>query len=454
MRTIRLSIALGVFLITATCYAKEPAMSGTNTYCIGRFLVDIPADAEVNGEAYQYLFGRIDSQRTGMDAESFSADMEKRIAAWRATDENKGRTLKSVVTSDPTARALVTSQKLFGKRNYGFEAYWLKDHHLFTLKTQDMDEAVFRERVLPRLTNELLPNLRARKADEVPAQPGFCLKDGFIANDGSVQQFEDAGISFKFAQWPGVLVSVRTVTVTKVGEPTLLHRMDSGSVPAAFANLVGQIKTLRRGKRDVNGRQGEEILETVPAEGGYHLHQFRWEAQGTGVKEPLKPTLVVELESGMTSVNGDPVRPKLTDDQAIAVFDAVANSVRIRPVGDVKASEADPHPTLPLGTLAQTGSVCPQTGWWTCPEASSHEFEGGARQHFAAGTVLPMAIVLGTPTIADRIRGRQPRHALNTTWRLVDYDADQVDSKGTTDSRLSPSYMGKELSMLAASRES
>ena len=433
MRTIRLSIALGTFLVAATCYAKEPAMSGTNTYCIGRFLVDLPADAEVNGQAYQYLFGRIDSQRTDMDAQSFSADMEKQGAVLKATDENKGRTLKSVITSDPTARAFVTSQKLFGKSNYGFEAYWLKDHHLFTLKTEDMDEAGFRERVLPRLTNELLPNLRARKADEVPAQPGFCLKDGFIANDGSGQQFEDAGISFQFAQWPGVLVSMRTMTVTKVGEPTLLQRMDSGSVPAAFANLVGQIKTLRRGKRDVNGRQGEEILETVPAEGGYHLHQFRWEAQGTGVKEPLKPTLIVEFESGMTSVNGDPVRPKLTDDQAIAVFDAVANSLHIRPVGDVKTSEADPHPTLPLGALAQTGSVCPQTGWWTCPEASSHELEGGDRQHFAAGTVLPTATMLGTPTIADRIRGRQPRHAVNTTWRLVDYGTTGNKESGATD---------------------
>jgi hypothetical protein len=428
------AVALFASLFTILGYTKEPVMSNTKTYCVGRFLVDLPADAEVNGEAYQYLFGRIDSQRTGMDAQSFSADMEKRVAVLKATDENKGRTLKSVVTSDPTARALVTSQKLFGKSNYGFEAYWLKDHHLFTLKTQDMDEAVFRERVLPRLTNELLPNLRARKADEVPAQPGFCLKDGFIANDGSGQQFEDAGISFKFAQWPGVLVSVRTMTVTKVGEPTLLQRMDSGSVPAAFANLVGQIKTLRRGKRDVNGRQGEEILETVPAEGGYHLHQFRWEAQGTGVKEPLKPTLIVEFESGMTSVNGDPVRPKLTDDQAIAVFDAVANSLHIRPVGDVKTGEADQRPTLPLGALAQTGSVCPQTGWWTCPEASSHELEGGGRQHFAAGTVLPAATVLGTPTLADRIRGRQPRHALNTTWRLVGYDAGQIDSKGASDS--------------------
>ncbi|MEX3954787.1 hypothetical protein [Trinickia sp. EG282A] len=39
-------------------------MSNTKTYCIGRYLVDLPADAQINGQAYDYKYGRIDSSKS------------------------------------------------------------------------------------------------------------------------------------------------------------------------------------------------------------------------------------------------------------------------------------------------------------------------------------------------------------------------------------------------------
>ena len=433
MRMKHFAVVLYVSLFAMVCNAKEPLMSDTKTYCVGRFLVDIPADAQINGQAYEYLLGQVTSDTSAADEQHFAQLMEKREADLKSGKRKDGYMLTAVRTPSPSIRVFELSQNLLMGPSLALEAYRWDRGRVFSVSQKGFDAKKY-PNILSRLQADFLPNLHARNAEDIPSRPGFCLNDGFVASDGSAHQNEDAGISFKFAKWPGVLVSIRTMTIAKVGEPTLLQRADSGSVPEAFANVVNRIRVLRRGHRSINGRDGEELLETVPAEGGYHLHQFRWEAQGTAVGDALKPTLIVEFESGMTSVNGDPARPKLTDDQAIAVFDAVANSLRIRPVGEVKTSDADPSPTLPLGALAQTGSICPQTGWWTCPEASSHELEGGARQHFAAGTVLPTATVLGTPTIADRIRGRQPRHITNTTWRLVDYDADQIDSRGTTDS--------------------
>ena len=165
------------------------------------------------------------------------------------------------------------------------------------------------------------------------------------------------------------------------------------------------------------------MLSTVPSGNGYHLHEFRWESQGTSINDPLKPTLIVELESGMTSDDdGEPTRPRLTDEQAIAIFDAVANSVRLRPVDGAKISEAAPAPLVPLGTLAQTGTPCPQTGWWTCPEATANEVEGGRRQRFEAGTAMPIVQVFGKQSFVDRLTGRQQKHGINTVWQLVAYD--------------------------------
>jgi len=305
----------------------------------------------------------------------------------------------------------------------GFEAHRWDKGHTFTLEQTGTIPAEY-ETVLTDVQTDLLPNLHGRGLDNIPTHPGFCLKDGFIANDGAQPHYESAGMSFKFAQWPGVLVTFQTMTVTKLGEPKLLQRMESGGIPDVFKNVAAGIRMLRKGERVINGRAGEEMLSTVPSGNGYQLHEFRWEAQGSSIDDPLKPTLIVELESGMMSGDdGAPARPRLTDAQAVAIFDAVANSVRLRPVDGAKISEAAPAPIAPLGTLAQTGTACPQTGWWTCPEAIANEIEGGKRQRFDVGTVMPVVRVLLKQSFVQRLTGQQQKHSVNTVWRLVAYDA-------------------------------
>ena len=425
MASKKILMALGASLLHLVCCAKEPLMNDTKTYCVGRYLVDLPADAEINGQAYEYGFGRIDSEHTDLNAEGFFAWIAKRAKALQAVGEKGGRSLKSVVKAGPNAEVLVTSEKMYGDDNFGFEAYRLSGDRLFTMKKMDMDQSVWEQTVLPRLRDQVLPGLRARQASDIPSQSGFCLKDGFIFDDGKVRQYESAGISFKFVGWPGVLVTVQTMTVTKLGEPKLLKRLNSGDVPAQFKNLVSSIHTIRQGERTIDGREGQEDLSTVPTDLGYRVHQFRWEAQGNHVLDPLDPTLIVELESGMTrDSDGNPERPKLTDKQAVAVFDAVLQSLRFRSGGKDAAITGDvaPSAALPLGALAQTGTRCPQTGWWTCPEATANKIEGGSRQWFEAGTVMPVAQVMPKQSLVERLTGRQQKHSVNTVWKLVAYD--------------------------------
>ncbi|NYH23034.1 T6SS immunity protein Tli4 family protein [Paraburkholderia bryophila] len=430
MKLLRFAAVLCATLLVLTCYAKEPAMSDTKTYCVGRFLVDVPADAQINGQAYEYKYGRIDSTTSEESAQHFAQEMTTRQADLQSGKQKNKYTLSGIKSPAPDIRIFELSRTLLTGPSVGIEAYKWDGGHVFSIQHTGFILARYPD-VLSTLQTDLLPNLRARGADDIPSRPGFCLENGFIANDGKTSQYEDAGISFKFARWPGVLVSVRSMTVSKLGEPTLLQRADGGSVPDAFKNLVNQIRTIRHGSREINGRHGEELLETVPTEAGYRLHQFRWEAQGTGVSEPLKPTLIVEFESGMTSVNGEPVRPKLTDDEAVAVFDAVANSIRMRPMGGSAASVDTPSPNQPLGTLARTGSICPQAGWWTCPEASSREIAGGAYQYLSANSVMPVARVAGSPGFMGKLLGKQQWHAVNTTWQLVAY-AQQTEPESSS----------------------
>lgn len=409
--------ALCAVFLTTICYAKGAEMSDVKSYCLGRYLVDVPSDAKINGQAYEYVFERIDS------ASESQADFDRRMTS-REGDLKAGKQkneykLVSVVSPSRNIRIFELSKKLLTGPAAGVEAYRWDQGYSFSMQGTGYSPAKVGG-VISRFKDDILPNLHARTSDNISGEPGFCLKNGFIENNGANAQSEDAGISFKFDRWPGVLVSVRTMTVTKLGEPKLLERIAGTPVPDALKGAVGLIKTLRKGQRSVNGRDGEEILETYPTDLGFRTHQFRWEAQGTQIGEPLKPTVIVEFQSGMFKDDrGNPLRPNISDDQAIEIFDAVINSIRLRQTNGSKVSSTEPASTLPLGTLAQTGSVCPQTGWWTCPEANGQEISGGARQHFTAGMVMPVAIVLGNRNFTDRLLGKQPQYDVSTTWQLV-----------------------------------
>ena len=408
-------------LVTLNSNARELQMNNLKTtYCIGRYLIDLPADALINGQTYDYKYGRINSQ--SMDEPDFERQMAQREAELRAGEQSDGYLLKNVLRSAPTMRIFELQQELLMGPSVGFEAYQWIDDRVFELSQMDTVQTKYAE-VISTVRTEIFPHLRARQTHEIPRAPGFCIKDGFISNDGASRQFEDAAITFKFAKWPGVWVSVETTTVTKLGQPSLLQRIDGSEVWEAYKDVVSQVRTLRRGQRTINGRVGEEYLVTLPTDGGYRLHQFHWEAQGTEVGNALEPTLTVELESGMTRENGVPTRPRLTDEQAVALFDAVVDSVRLRPAAGATVSDVKTSSKAPLGTLARTGTPCPQTGWWTCPEAVANEIEGGRRQRFEAGTMMPSAKVLPKQSFVERMTGRQREHEVNTVWKLMEYDA-------------------------------
>lgn len=409
-------------------------MNDAKTYCFGRFLVDVPADAQINGQAYVYDYGQVSVSEENSSKSAFEGRMQERTVELKAGKQKDGFLFVQDHRSSSGVYVFELSRKLIARSAAGFEIYKWDNGATYSMQgvgyAQDKMPSIISD-----IQGNIFSNLEFRNSGNVPTRAGFCLKDGFIADDGSKAQHEEAGISFKFARWPGVLISVSTITITKLGEPKLLARVTSTPVPDALKDVIGLVKTLRKGDRTVNGREGEEILETYPTDLGFRTHQFRWEAQGTRLSEPLKPTLVVELESGMfKDDHGNPLRPNITDEQAVEIFDAVVNSIRLRPTSAASASSSEPLPTLPLGTLAQSGSICPQTGWWTCPEAVAHEIAGGGRQHFTAGSVMPVVVVLASRNFADRLLGKQPQYNVNTTWQLVRVDsANESGGESTSD---------------------
>ena len=101
----------------------------TATYCFGRFLIDLPKTAEVNGQAYEFMFGKVASERFPKGEEAFAQKMKERGEELKAGKHEEKFDLTSTRTpsSAPNSKVFGISKKLFVTKitNYGFEAYRL-----------------------------------------------------------------------------------------------------------------------------------------------------------------------------------------------------------------------------------------------------------------------------------------------------------------------------------------
>ena len=208
----------------------------------------------------------------------------------------------------------------------------------------------------------------------------------------------------------------------------LLARVNNGKpFPAELQDAAKQIRSLRKGKHPVSGIDAEEILDAYPTDGGGYSHHFRWEALGKphSIKEP---SIVIELETATADGGMLLANSSLTDKQAIELFDAIVNSIRLRPTTPGKASAAEPNPTddngvtkrLPLGTKVSSLRACPESGIYECqadaPGVTEH------RVFVAQGRPMPAAFVMNPKSGVAGLFGGKEQQEVDTTWTLVAYE--------------------------------
>jgi len=407
-------------------------MKDTKTYCFGRFLIDLPKAAEVNGQAYEFMFGKITSEPFLKGEAAFAQKMKEREAELKTGKHEEKFELISakVLSSVPNSNVFGISKKLFVTKitNFGFEAYRLAGSSLFSMRETNYDQNKI-DSVLQRLETRLLPNLSHRPRDKIPAEPGFCIENGFIADDGKTPQYEKAGISFKFKQWPDVSVSVYARTNGDKLEESLLSRIEK-PFPSELADAAKSIKVLRKGTHAVGQHLGEEVLDALPTGQGYFVHDLVWDVPGEP-RSIFVPHIHLELKTGSgRSVNQRYMRPSLTDKQAIELFDAIVNSIRLRPTGPAKTSAAEPTlnddsgtaKRLPLGTKVSSLRSCPESGVYEC--ASGAPGITDRRVFVAQGRPMPIATVMEPKRGVARFLGVREPKEFETTWTLVSYEKD------------------------------
>lgn len=409
----------------------QTMFDNTKTVCFGRFMIDVPVSAAtVWGRASVPVTVLVYPNAVGevrREARQFIKELESEQAInlnnipLLISVEDTSRPEGQIVTGYDGFEAIGTLViKGFFKLNDA--GVIVKTRPLLSIKDQTKE-----------LIRGIARRVRERGETEVPTEPGNCIEHGFLPDESGLPK-ENPGelieIGFRLKEFPDthLSISIRPASRKFDESNTLewqLKRLENTLKSEDPNHVRLKTKYLRRGKRtNENWGDGFEALSRSPEQPEIHsIHDFGMDFQGVA-NDPLKPFINIQMQTGIADNQAGAAKPLLTDAEAIAVWDKITSTIRVRPTGTraVKTATTARERRFPSGELAATGRTCPQSGMWESSEPSG--IEGTQRRYFRAGDIMPRITVRGEPSLWQKIKGETPSHQLATIWKLVGYDED------------------------------
>jgi hypothetical protein len=398
------------------------------TVCIGRFLIDVPAQSEITVSRERMAGFEIETIEEDDDA------FRKRIAA-RETDigvqgAGPDRDGGMVEARDLRVPNMVGRVFIYGRsrgyvmegdRRVDMESVSVEAHgHVnglsFSLSATESSES------RAKVAEELLARLRVRAEDEIPSVPGFCIWRAVFADPLPAHKTEHIAMHIGFSDHPDVALAFVSLPGGNRSRSLLTRYADMDA--EASPDEMLRVSKLRSERRVINELAGEEVLERVRELNFATTYGFVWETQGI-LDDPQQPFLSLELHGGISpQPGGKPVDASLHEDAVLALWDSISSSIRLRKPGSPPPADPPAEPPGPkLGALTTAGEVCPQSGWWKCREGGPGvDVQGGSVQWIRKGDRMPQALLLPRQTLWQKLRGLQPsiEPSQPTTWKLVD----------------------------------
>lgn len=412
----------------------QPLFNKTKIVCFGHFVLEAPATATiVYGPAeveypIVYYPGEGENVAQRVNEQLILVQKDRDYLSDDSEFLGKDSLFGKVVNG-----ALPGQKLVFGSRDhfsYSIDSFIPLGDDLYI---QHVTSAVPKDESI-RILNTAAKLLRRRLDHDIPNEPGVCIDGGFVPWQ---PEFERASVGVRLKEFPDVHFSVEVsknqdyLVHSSALEPLLDRAAKDGG------SWYTRIKFFRRGPRQLGNWSGFEVMARKPAqENTTESHEFAFVSLGA-LRDTLQPELHVKLDTGVKDDQTASVKPSITDEEAVALWDKLITSIRPRPTGAAaKQNEAVP-PKAPLGTFIDTGALCPQAGWWQCSDIG--EVAGGRRRHFVAEESMPHAVLLGRSSTWQKLVGGRPTQLIATSWQLVAYDQlpdlpDLPDHKDDADS--------------------
>lgn len=407
----------------------ESIFEKTKTVCFGRFLVDVPASATVAWGEADVPLGVAVYPGGAEEVEASAQKMIGELKSEKAIYLNKIPLLISIddvlqpdgkIVAGYDGFEAIAELKISGFFKWNNDAFIVDARPLLNRK----DEVVADIKSIAR-------RLRQHSDGDIPTDPGNCIESAFLPDDPSddpAHLGELIRIGFRLKEFPDTHLSifVRPSNPNYSESDSLkwqLERLEKKQKDEDPNDPNLKTKYFRRGERQIHDWvNGFEALSRTPELPEAHsFHSFGMDFRGVP-SDPLKPYFDIRMETGVADDVAGVTKPSFTDEEAIAVWDKITSTIRVRPTKkpSAKTGQAHQNSRSPLGELAATGRICPESGWWLSEEAWDRK--DGQRRYVKAGEMMPRAMVSSELSLWQKLRGDQPIYWTATMWKLVAYE--------------------------------
>jgi hypothetical protein len=293
---------------------------------IGRFLVDLPEESVI-GQWFQTYgaSGRI-SVVPEVSVDEFEAAVATRTADLRSIphDEGGSKFEEEIALNFPFGRAILYwDSKHYKDQPLKADCYALHNGILYKCESEAEKKAEKPGADLGWLS-KILAAIRPLQPGEIPSEYGFCFENSILVDQPISKGLETIIATASWRDRPDVLFRFSTIPNNQTTDPPLLTRVQRPSLFSGIHVLRSRLRNL------ASGEPGEEHLERIHESNGAVGHLFVWEAQGLPKFQYEHPQIRLEMTTG----NGPrgPQHASLSDADALKVWDAVVDSIRLRPV--------------------------------------------------------------------------------------------------------------------------
>jgi hypothetical protein len=310
----------------------QPLFEKTKLLCFGRYAIEVPQEAQLvwGGASFpskvEIVLGDFEKAKGGADEQIKKLKLEHHTA--EITYNGPGPIADSWQLRYFEDKYAKEDNSLF------FDTYISKGNLTFVVG--DSIEKGESERTVIARQLAKAKSLRLRSAEEVPAEPGFCIEHGFMSGDQyDDQEMVNAGIFLP--SLPDVTFSVSSNKDAYAD----INKAEFEKTERAKLSLLARIRgaqqiqgalypmrdVLREGKRDVQHWKGEESL--IRRRDG--THDFEWALVGTptDVANPSEfhAAMFTKVEANMV---GAAKKASVSDDEAVALWDKLLSGLKFR----------------------------------------------------------------------------------------------------------------------------
>jgi Tle cognate immunity protein 4 C-terminal domain/Tle cognate immunity protein 4 N-terminal domain len=310
-------------------HAMTALTQSMQTVCFGRFLLDTPAKAEFAIGSTEIDLAKIVFEEPPSSNDFvFVEKVRRREGELRAMKhETRGSSLlEAIDVNGGRQRLFVYFPDETTVRLFNAELYVRDQRQEWKILKETINEYLTQSQGLLAL---LASRLKAREMAAIPTEPGLCIRNGIVFGppSSSKDYGEDLTGGIRLDEY-GLSISLTCETSgPRERGQTLLDRVDK-SYRMLGAEAAG-IKTLRRSENVViDGRKGQEIVTTF-AQKGFDVIDAKAEVYGNAT--PKAPTFKVQMEAGRAQNPAPGESKNLSNEEALALWDAILKSIRPRP---------------------------------------------------------------------------------------------------------------------------